>query len=329
LDRDGCDRNWYPDDKSAKYNLEGAGWQGGADYEDIMGLYTKIIHQCTVDNGKTQRLWPNNYPETEGLISPRFLSMGSHGMKKSVLICLITLVFLLVGIVVAGKHSSNKITLGKLNKLWREERYEELLNIGRERLQKNPKDLVGLIIVLQNALFIGCDVETASQAYHLLEAELESTSKIIFKRHCCRLFWREEIPKMIEEMSRMPLDQIKEKRKEIIRQRFDVMPFAVLLLDLEQRGFFKVFSESEETDSIDTRIFRITSDKNEVIGESGTTIAKVFRLWKEGKTRRSFSDREGKIGARSQRYCGTNTINYRGVCQLRCGCSISGIYPSG
>lgn len=199
-------------------------------------------------------------------------------MKKAVLICLLSLVFLVVGITAT---SFNKITLGELNRLWEEKRYEELLKIGQERLRIDPKDLVGLILVLQDALYINCNIEVASQAFSLMEKELEKVIAMMKKLHLPPPRFsqedKKEISGMIEEMRQIPPEEIKQRRREEICQRFDVMPFSILLLDLQHRGFFKIPLRPNKEASTASSLFGIASDKSESIA------VRVFRLWKKGK----------------------------------------------
>lgn len=198
-------------------------------------------------------------------------------MGKSILTFSIC-VFVLLSSAMASENKKAKDSSLDIVSMWDLGEQEEILAIGQQRLIENSKDLLGLLIVLQDALFVKCDADLASEIYPVLNTEFEKRKKedlVPFDRYSN--YWREFIRKRIKFLRKRSLEQkAKERDKYITRE----IPFYELLYPLLVESkrinlLDKFFAKFDKPLPISKRVLQLfDEDKAEEVYRMGRR-----RLW--------------------------------------------------
>lgn len=201
--------------------------------------------------------------------------MEELGMRKFMWLFCACLMIFAVNISWVAANQKSADNLSNLTELWDEEKREEVLVIGQRRLENNPKDLLGLLIVLQDALFVKCDAHGTARIYAVLDTEFANKGGSPFEYYSS--YWQKAIPERIEKIDKMTIGQKEREIKTDLARYCDQMPFFTLIYPL-----------LVEHGAIDL-LGRVFEGKNLPISE------KIFRLYEKKRVEEVFEIGEKRL----------------------------------
>ncbi len=146
-------------------------------------------------------------------------------MKKIILLFLTGLIFITSFETKCEENDEQRFSK-KLDRFWKERNPDKAFKEGEARLQKNPYDLVGLILQMDKAI-VKSDVELMTNTFEKLNKIASKIDTPNFKTHY--IYWSKALPLMIDDLQKKS-----EEEQKNIRRRYseNAVPTSPLVKDL-------------------------------------------------------------------------------------------------
>lgn len=139
----------------------------------------------------------------------------------------------------------------RIVRLYHDKKIEEVFEIGEERLEDNPEDILGLVIQFEEAL-MEYDPDAMSQAATMLHRKLSGIEKESFQEKY-RGFKEEVLDELANEAKKMTPEErekIEESLKRLVEGPDFIIPVLMpLLMIIEEEGLFVDVEIDDDEDS--------------------------------------------------------------------------------